>query len=136
MSGMVSATRAPLRPKQQLERAQLGALGQMKCLAKAEQAVTSAFLVAFVLAGVLAVCADAGTALADSQIAVYGGWNDSLDSDITLRQPNGTNMTLHDIPWDGVSFEAPPYWGIRGAFRARGTASRSGPQTKLEIHSR
>jgi len=57
---MVSAARAPLRPKQQLERA----LGQMKCLAKAEQAVTSAALVAFAFAGVLAVGAEAGTALA------------------------------------------------------------------------
>jgi hypothetical protein len=64
----------------------------MKCLAKAEQAV------AFAFAGVLAVGADAATALADSQIAVYGGWNDSFDSDITLKQPNGTNMTLHDVP--------------------------------------
>jgi hypothetical protein len=82
----------------------------MKCLAKAEQAV------AFAFAGVLAVGADAATALADSQIAVYGGWNDSFDSDITLKQPNGTNMTLHDVPWDGVSFEAPPYWGIRGTW--------------------
>ena len=52
----------------------------------------------------------------DSQIAVFGGWNDSFDSDITLKQPNGTNMTLHDVPWDGVSFEAPPYWGIRGTW--------------------
>jgi hypothetical protein len=34
----------------------------------------------------------------DSQIAVFGGWNDSFDSDITLKQPNGTNMTLHDVP--------------------------------------
>lgn len=88
----------------------------MKCLAKAEQAVTSAALVAFAFAGVLAVGADAGTALADSQIAVFGGWNDSFDSDITLKQPNGTNMTLHDVPWDGVSSEAPPYWGIRGTW--------------------
>ncbi|MCH7821385.1 MAG: amino acid permease, partial [Proteobacteria bacterium] len=45
-------------------------------MAKAEQAVTSAFLVTFAFAGVLAVGADAGTALADSQIAVYGGWNE------------------------------------------------------------
>ena len=37
----------------------------MKCLAKAEQAVTSAFLVAFAFAGVLAVGADAGTAPTD-----------------------------------------------------------------------
>ncbi|HEX2633597.1 MAG TPA: hypothetical protein VHM22_12370, partial [Bradyrhizobium sp.] len=65
--------------------------------------MTSAALVAFAFAGVLAVGADAGT-----QIAVFGGWNDSFDSDITLKQPNGTNMTLHDVPWDGVSSEAPP----------------------------
>ena len=88
----------------------------MGCLAKAERAVTPAFLVAFALAGVLALFGDVSTALADSQIAVYGGWNDSFDSDITFKQPNGTNMTFHDVPWDGASFEAPPYWGIRGTW--------------------
>lgn len=87
----------------------MGALGEMKCLAKAEHAVTLEFLVAFALAGVLALCAAVGTAFADSQIAVYGGWNDSFDSDITLKQPNGTNMTLNDVPWDGASFDDPPY---------------------------
>src|SRR4051812_20581259 len=85
----------------------------MGCLAKARRAVTCAFSIAFALADVLALCAGA-TARADSQIAVYGGWNDSFDSDITLKQPNGTNMTLNDVPWDGASFDDPPYWGIRG----------------------
>jgi lipid A oxidase len=86
----------------------------MGCLAKAERAVTPAFLIAFALAGVLAMFGDVSIAFADSQIAVYGGWNDSFDSDITLKQPNGTNMTLHDVPWDGASFDDPPYWGVRG----------------------
>jgi lipid A oxidase len=53
-------------------------------------------------------------ALAEFQIGVYGGWNDSFDSDIKLVQPGGTNMTLKDVPWEGASFDDPPYWGIRG----------------------
>jgi hypothetical protein len=23
-------------------------------------------------------------------------------------------MTLNDVPWDGASFDDPPYWGVRG----------------------
>ena len=53
-------------------------------------------------------------ACAEVQIGVYGGWNDSFDSDITIVQPNGTNLTLKDVPWDGASFDDPPYWGLRG----------------------
>ena len=25
-------------------------------------------------------------------------------------------MTLNDVPWDGNSFGAPPYWGLRGTY--------------------
>jgi hypothetical protein len=49
------------------------------------------FLVAFALAGVLALCAAVGTAFADSQIAVYGGWNDSFDT--TSRSSSRTAPT-------------------------------------------
>ena len=44
----------------------------------------------------------ASPAVAESQIGLYGGWNGSFDSDIHLSQPNGTNMTLNDVPWDGT----------------------------------
>jgi lipid A oxidase len=79
----------------------------MKCLAKAEQAVTSAALVAFAFAGVLAVGADAGTALADSQIAVFGGWNDSFDSDITAQAAEGhpRHWWLANNPNWGLMFD-------------------------------
>lgn len=78
----------------------------------ARPALTSVLAVAIVLAMVLG----ADPASAESQIGVYGGWNDSFDSDITIIQPNGTNFTLNDVPWDGDSFESPPYWGLRGIY--------------------
>jgi len=67
-------------------------------------------------AGLLAAAFGASPAGAEMQIGVYGGWNGSFDSDIHLVQPGGTNMTLKDVPWDGDSFGAPPYWGIRGTY--------------------
>ena len=58
----------------------------------------------------------ASPAHAEMQIGVYGGWSESFDSDIHLSQPGGTNLTLNDVPWDGDSFEPPPYWGLRGTY--------------------
>ena len=40
----------------------------------------------------------------------------ALRRDIRLIQPNGTNMTLNDVPWEGDSFGPPPYWGLRGKY--------------------
>jgi lipid A oxidase len=71
-----------------------------------------------VLAATSAIVAVCGSnpARAEFQIGLYGGWNDSFASDITLVQPNGTNMRLKDVPWDGASFDDPPYWGLRGIY--------------------
>ena len=63
-----------------------------------------------------ALACAASPANAEFQVGGYGGWNGSFDSDIHLTQPGGTNMTLNDVPWDGDSFGAPPYWGIRGTY--------------------
>lgn len=56
---------------------------------------------------------------AEMQISVYGGWNGSLDSDVDLKQPGGTDMTLSDVPWEGLSFTTsggPPYYGFRALY--------------------
>ena len=66
--------------------------------------------------GAIAVVWSSNPARAEFQIGLYGGWNDSFASDITLVQPNGTNMRLKDVPWDGASFDDPPYWGLRGIY--------------------
>jgi lipid A oxidase len=66
--------------------------------------------------GVFALGLGSTPASAEFQIGIYGGWNDSFNSDITIVQPNGTNLKLGDVPWDGKSFESPPYWGVRGIY--------------------
>jgi lipid A oxidase len=66
--------------------------------------------------GVLAVLMSANPAAAEFQVGVYGGFSESFDSDVSLVQPNGTNLTLYDVPWDGKSFASPPYWGVRGIY--------------------
>jgi hypothetical protein len=62
----------------------------------------------------LALLLRAEPAAAGFQAALYGGFSESFDSDITLNQPNGTDMRLSRVPWDGASFDSPPYWGARG----------------------
>lgn len=55
-------------------------------------------------------------ATAEFQFGIYGGWSESLDSDVELVQPGGTNMTLSDVDWDGKSFTfdgGPPFYGLR-----------------------
>jgi lipid A oxidase len=63
-----------------------------------------------------ALVAGGNPAAAEFQIGVYGGISESFDSDVTLSQPGGTNLTLEDVPWDGKSFISPPYWGLRGIY--------------------
>jgi len=55
-------------------------------------------------------------ALAEFQVGGYGGWSGSVDSDIHLSQPGGTNLTLNDVPWESEPFGTPPYWGARGTY--------------------
>jgi len=64
----------------------------------------------------LALTFGADPAAAEFQTEVYGGISESFDSDVTLVQPNGTDMTLKDVPWDGKSFVDPPYWGVGGIY--------------------
>jgi lipid A oxidase len=45
---------------------------------------------------------------------VYGGYTATADSDIILRQPNGTDMILKDVSWNSEADRMPPYHGFRG----------------------
>src|SRR6476646_352586 len=65
-------------------------------------------LCALAIAVIFALALASSPAFAEVQASLYGGWNGSFDSDIHLIQPNGTNMTLNDVPWDGDSFGPPP----------------------------
>ncbi|RMF09967.1 MAG: lipid A oxidase [Alphaproteobacteria bacterium] len=72
-----------------------------------------------VLAAVLAGGAATAPAQADFQIGVYGGWSKTFDDDMSFNQPNGTNLTLHDLSFDDDSFTfdgGPPYYGLRAIY--------------------
>jgi lipid A oxidase len=54
----------------------------------------------------IALALGADPAAAEFQVGLYGA----------SIAPNGTNVTLNSVPWDGASFEDPPYWGARGIY--------------------
>jgi lipid A oxidase len=74
----------------------------------------------FAALAALAPALGTDAARAELQAALYGGFSESFDSDITLKQPNGTNVTLNSVPWDGASFDDPIYWGARGIYWLEG----------------
>jgi lipid A oxidase len=88
----------------------------MICLLRGTLAARGTALRRLVLAGTAAFLFGVSPALAEFQVGLYGGWSESFDSDIHLTQPGGTNLTFSDVPWDGDSFGAPPYWGMRGTY--------------------
>lgn len=64
-----------------------------------------------VCAATLALLAGAAVARAETQISVYGGFNENFKSPGTLSK--GTLTDTRDFDWQGKSFEMPPYWGVR-----------------------
>jgi len=52
-------------------------------------------------------------ARAESAVTFYLGDIWTLDSDVRLVEPGGTDLVFRDVSWDGRSFESPQYWGLR-----------------------
>jgi len=48
-------------------------------------------------------------------IGAYGGIPYTYPSDVRTIRPNGTDFTLHKVPWRGEQFKAPIYYGVRVA---------------------
>ena len=67
----------------------------------------------FMLFAAAALALAAVPARAEWQLSIYGGDAITHDSDVTLQQPDGTNLTLNDVSWASKSFEDPPYYGVR-----------------------
>ena len=51
------------------------------------------------------------SANADVELSFYGGLQSAQPSDVSVYDPNGTDTDL--VQWEGKSFSAPPYYGIR-----------------------
>lgn len=58
----------------------------------------------------------ADTQAPDMQATIYGGYTSTRPSDVILRQPNGTDMTIRDVRWDSEPGQMPPYHGFRGSW--------------------
>ena len=52
----------------------------------------------------------------DLVASIYGGFSNAYDSDLRLRQPGGTDMTIKNVSWSSAPFKTPPYHGFRGTW--------------------
>jgi lipid A oxidase len=55
----------------------------------------------------------ASGARAEVQLSIFTGVALTQDSDIDLHQAGGTDLTFHDVSFEGRDFETPPYYGFR-----------------------
>ena len=56
------------------------------------------------------------TVQAEFVLSGYLGKAETLDSDVTLKEPGGTDLTFADVSWDDDSFEEPIYYGLRMSY--------------------
>ena len=65
---------------------------------------------------VLTFCAaifSAAAASAEVELSFYGGLQGALPSDVTIADDSAITDSSFEVDWEGRSFEAPPYYGIR-----------------------
>lgn len=55
-------------------------------------------------------------ALAEVELSFYGGWQTAPHSDVSIRGDGAIGDRDFTAAWDGRSFEAPPYYGLRATW--------------------
>lgn len=55
----------------------------------------------------------ANIASAEVELSFYGGIQGALSSDVTIADDDAIAESSFELDWEGRSFEAPPYYGIR-----------------------
>ena len=50
---------------------------------------------------------------AEVELSIFTGVTLSQDSDLQLQQNGGTDLTFHDVSFEGRDFSTPPYYGAR-----------------------
>jgi len=61
---------------------------------------------------ILALCS-ANVATAEIELSFYGGLQGAPSSDVTIAGDDVIPSSSFNVDWEGRSFEAPPYYGIR-----------------------
>lgn len=54
------------------------------------------------------------SARAELDLSAFTGVALTQDGDLDLHQSGGTDLTFHDVSFEGRDFDSPPYYGIRG----------------------
>lgn len=55
----------------------------------------------------------AGVGTAETLVAAYVGWPYTHASDLRFAKPGATDLTVHDVQWEGRPFKSPIYYGLR-----------------------
>jgi lipid A oxidase len=63
---------------------------------------------------IFALAIAVGSARGELDISLFTGVALTPDNDLELRHAGGTNLTFHDVGYEGRDFESPPYYGFRG----------------------
>lgn len=58
----------------------------------------------------------AGAAQAEFELSAYGGWQTAPHGEVSVRGDDVVPDADFTAGWDGRSFEAPPYWGLRATW--------------------
>lgn len=53
------------------------------------------------------------SARAEFVLSAYGGAINTMDADVKLSRPRGTDLTFGNVSWTDQSFEGPIYYGLR-----------------------
>ena len=70
-------------------------------------------LLIFLLIATSTIMVFSSSARGEFVISAYGGIADTMDADVKLSQPGGTDLTFSDVSWTDKSFEGPVYYGLR-----------------------
>ena len=68
------------------------------------------------LAGILPATMPGTSSAGEFQISVYSGDAWTMDADVDVDLPGGTDLRFQDVAFDSKSFEAPIYYGARLAY--------------------
>lgn len=82
-------------------------------MAPNRSAVSIFSLLIFLSTTILATFAFSASAHAEFVLSAYGGAIDTMDADVKLSRPGGTDLTFSDVSWNDKSFEGPIYYGLR-----------------------
>jgi lipid A oxidase len=69
------------------------------------------------------LASSASSAWADFSVGVYFGRGYTGRSDVRLREPGGTDLSVNGVVWRDRSFTSPVYYGVRLSYFASPTAS-------------